>query len=123
MSNSLDDMIRKTAPKFPEPKNLRLLLDLRLISKDSDASTASLAWSHLVSDPLVVETEKAYPGEREVLTRPALAGHYKLREDVVRKIVAEMPEEEREALRKRLLARRVTTFQTPAPTSAGVLKI
>jgi hypothetical protein len=126
MSNSLRDLIRQTAPKFPEPKNLRLLLDLGLISRDSDASTASLAWNHLCVDSVIYTRLLEDPdrGEDKDITHCGHPTHFRLNEACVHKIVRQMTDEERADLCARLLARRVIKFQTPSPTSAAeVLKI
>jgi hypothetical protein len=126
MSKTLDDFRSRFAPKFPELKNLRLLLDLRLISKNSDASTASLAWNHLCTDAVIYARLLADPdrGEDKDITHCGHPKHFRLNEACLHKIVRQMTDEERAELRARLLARRVTKLQTPLPTSAAeVLKI
>lgn len=118
--NSLDEWKRQYGyvPKFPEPKNLRLLLDLGVISKDSDAQTAESAWNHLCWDPVVAEREAADPGPN---TYREIAGLQRrcVRFDVIRNVVAQMTGEERAALRARLLARRVKQI----PSASEPLKI
>lgn len=94
--------------KFPERKNLKLLLDLGVITKDADGETACSAWFHLCHDPVVSARERNDPEPKRECDRPALKGHYFLREHIIHKFVAEeMTDADRAALRARLLARRV----------------
>jgi hypothetical protein len=111
--NPLDELIRKSAPKFPEPKNLRLLLDLGLITRDTKAETAFWAWFHLACDPIVAEREAADPSPQRYRVIGGVLKRRTVRDEVVRKVIAEMAEEERAALRARLLARRVTQIPSP----------
>lgn len=109
--NSLDEKIRNSGPKFPKPKILRLLLNLGLITKDANAATADAAWFAVCRDPLVAQREfdDPEPKQERDVTHRGYPTHYLFRDHIALKFVAEeMTNEERAALRERVLARRVT---------------
>lgn len=122
----LDVLMHSCDPKFPEPKNLRLLLDLGVITKTANAQTASAAWWSLCFDPIVAEREETDPSPQRYREFPnnAIPRRRTIRYEVVRKVVAAMSDEERAALRERLMAKRVTGFRAaPKAPPADVLFI
>jgi hypothetical protein len=110
---------------YAHPTNLKLMLDLGIISVDANPATAELAWNHLIADSVIAAREKASPGEKEFrdVTNCGHATHWLFRVDVMHQIIAEMSEGEKADLRTRLLARRVKDFPSAPPAANQPVQI